>query len=303
MRYTINLSQGFMSIGQEIKYKDFIFPGGEVHIRLDVEDIEVKSEDIYIISSRCQNSNDFIKILLVVNALDNLGINNIELFIPYFPYARQDRIVNSGECFSLQFVCELLDNMCIRKIITYDIHSNKWEKLFHDTEIRTISNLNEVDLFLCDINKADLVFVSPDVGAKEKIRKAARAFPNWSGAVVDAEKKRNKETGRIVGIELCGDVLNKNCIIVDDICDGGATFIELGKVLKEKGAKELYLFVSHGIFSKGFGVLYDYYNLIGTTNSFRDEKDYEAMFHYKETSVIRGMDKLRIYNLSGGLLI
>ena len=68
-----------------------------------------------------------------------------------------------------------------------------------------------------------------------------------------------------------GNVEGKNCLIVDDICDGGRTFTDLAKKLNDKGAKELYLFVSHGIFSKGYDELLGHFNVIGTTNSFSQE--------------------------------
>lgn len=299
MDYTINLSKGFRSYGQEITFKDFIFPGGEVHIRLDVDGLEIEENTICLINSRCQNSNDLMSILLAKDALYNIGIYNVNLFLPYFPYARQDRVVNKGECFSLKVICRLLFASGFKSVKTYDIHSLahiriKYTPIHSYLLLESVLNLNEVDLFLSDINKPNLLFVSPDEGARKKTEVASNAFQNWSGGVIHADKKRNTLTGKIEAIEVQGNVSGRDCIIIDDICDGGATFIGLAKALKEKGANDLYLFVSHGIFSKGLRELCKHYKLIGTTNSFRDEKDYEALAYYEgfNTDV-----KLRIYNI------
>jgi ribose-phosphate pyrophosphokinase len=119
--------------------------------------------------------------------------------------------------------------------------------------------------------------ISIDAGASKKINSLAEYIYN-SGRknfkVIQCNKKRNVSNGNIEGFEVfSGDLQGLPCFITDDICDGGASFIHAAKALKEKNAGDLYLFVSHGIFSKGFDELKEYYTRIFTTNSFSDVKN------------------------------
>ncbi|MEI8631794.1 phosphoribosyltransferase family protein [Vibrio sp. PP-XX7] len=92
--------------------------------------------------------------------------------------------------------------------------------------------------------------------------------------MIQAQKLRNLKTGEIIKTEVLGDVKGKKVLIADDICDGGRTFVELAKVLKSEGATEISLFVTHGIFSKGFEVFAGLIDVIYTTDSFKSASEY-----------------------------
>ena len=116
---------------------------------------------------------------------------------------------------------------------------------------------------------SEVVVVSPDAGAYKKIFKTCENV-GFKGGLVLCNKVRNLSTNEIIKITFDGDVEGKNCVIIDDICDGGRTSIELGKQLKEKGASRVFLFVTHGIFSYGEEPLMGIIDHVYTTRSFRD---------------------------------
>lgn len=258
----------------KIEYETFNFSGGEVHIKINSN---ILLENVRI-NCRIKKSDDLIRLMLVVDALRAMGTQYIETFIPYIPYARQDRRMVKGEPLSIKVFSNILNSLKLNKVICYDSHSEVAIALIDNVEHHY--NFEEVWNFISDhIPKGlhDLVIISPDGGSYKKINKMTEYWGTRLARGIDvimASKIRNVTTGKITGTEVYGSVKDKNCLIVDDICEGGKTFIELGKILKEKGAKDLYLFVSHGIFSKGYDELFEYYEQIGTTNSFKKETEY-----------------------------
>ena len=115
------------------------------------------------------------------------------------------------------------------------------------------------------------VLISPDAGAYKKTERLATAL---GVPVVVATKYRSVVDGSLAAPDVLGDVRGKVCVIVDDICDGGGTFLNLAESLTAAGAAECHLFVSHGIFSKGYDALLARFASIGTTNAFRDASEY-----------------------------
>lgn len=166
----------------------------------------------------------------------------IELFIPYLPYARQDKQISNETTFALHVFTELLN--VFKRVTCFDIHSE------HDW-IKSISPKKEV--LKAVIDSGSKVLVYPDVGALNKYFELFKEFMDS----IHAEKVRNQSTGEIEGMTLHGEVKGLKCLIVDDICDGGMTFIKLANLLFENGAAEVNLYVSHGLFTKGIQVLKD----------------------------------------------
>lgn len=115
--------------------------------------------------------------------------------------------------------------------------------------------------------------ISPDAGSNKKIYDLAKSI-GYDGEIIRCDKLRDIPTGQIIEtIVYKNDLGGKDAIIVDDICDGGKTFIELAKVLKEKNVGKIYLVVTHGIFSAGFDSLGEYFDGIYCTNSVKDITD------------------------------
>ncbi len=259
----LNLDPAFTPIlGESIKFETFTFPGGEQHIKLQ---LPVELERSYI-THRAKSFKDIELILLGADALRRLGARRIELVLPYFPAARQDRVMVKGEPLSVKVYADLINSVKFDNVIIFDPHSEVTPALLNNCEV--LYNHKFVKTAISDIGK-DVCLVSPDGGALKKIYKVSE----YAGGVdvVECSKMRDVKTGALTGFRVNSDDLQgRRCLIVDDICDGGGTFIGLAKELKKKNAGDLFLAVSHGIFSRGFDELLQNYKNIFTTNSFQD---------------------------------
>ena len=245
------------------KANSFIFPGGEIGTKVynAYEDVEVRAI--------LRSSNDIIELLLIANALKNRGCSIRLLRIPYIPYARQDRICNLGEPFSIKVFSELINSIKASNVEGWDVHSDVTNALInnfrnvHVSEI--LMNTHLMDLMIHD----KIVLCSPDAGSLKKIQKVQSEFSIPNERAFMATKVRDTSTGNIIDTEVYVDHLSgKDVLIIDDICDGGRTFIELAKKIKNKGSGKIILYVTHGIFSKGIEVFDGLIDEIWTTNSF-----------------------------------
>jgi ribose-phosphate pyrophosphokinase len=194
-----------------------------------------------------------------------MDVKIISLFIPYFPAARQDRVMIKGEPLSVKVYADIINAMNLEKVFVFDAHSEVTPALINNCEV--IPNHTFIQTVIKTIGN-DVKLISPDGGALKKIYKVSEFLGGVE--VVECSKSRDVKTGRLSGFKVYEDDLQgMDCLIVDDICDGGGTFVGLAEELKNKNAGKLYLAVSHGIFNKGFEVL-DCFEKIFTTNSFKD---------------------------------
>ncbi|WP_316771427.1 ribose-phosphate diphosphokinase [Pedobacter frigiditerrae] len=260
----LNLDPNFKPLkGEEIQFKSFTFSGGEPHIKISTDfDLDAKVS----ITHRLNSFNDLGLLCLAVDALQRMGAILTDLYIPYFPSARQDRVMIAGEPLSVKVYADIINNLNFKKVFIFDAHSEVTPALLNNCEV--ITNHQFIKEVIDKIN-TDILLISPDGGALKKIYKVAEYLGGVE--VVECSKSRDVKTGKLSGFRVYADDLqNKDCLIVDDICDGGGTFIGLAQELKNKNAGKLYLAVSHGIFSKGFSELNNCFEQIYTTNSFKD---------------------------------
>ncbi|MEO6178037.1 MAG: ribose-phosphate diphosphokinase [Flavobacterium circumlabens] len=260
----LNLDPNFKPFkGQkEIEFKNFTFSGGEPHIKIN-PDFDVNQA--VTITHRLNSFNDLGLLCLTVDALRRMEVKVISLFIPYFPAARQDRVMIKGEPLSVKVYADIINGMQLEKVFVFDAHSEVTPALVNNCEV--IPNHTFIQTVIKTIGN-DVKLISPDGGALKKIYKVSE----FLGGVdfVECSKSRDVKTGKLSGFKVYEDDLQGiDCLIVDDICDGGGTFVGLAEELKSKNAGKLYLAVSHGIFNKGFEVL-DCFEKIFTTNSFKD---------------------------------
>jgi len=257
----------------ELNYKYFTFSGGEVSIKLDVGNYRFfESKAPVKLIARIQNSNDFFALANIKNALEELGEKDIQLFIPYLSYSRQDRCCAAGESFSLKVFADLLNSLNFTKITTLDCHSDVGPAV-----IDNIKNIKQLDViaktpineYFCQ--QKNLIFVSPDVGANKKTSELAKYFMHEK--FIRADKLRDLNTGKILETIVYADDLSGCTVaICDDLIDGGFTFTELARVLKSKGAEKIILYTTHAIFSKGVVPLFESgINEIVVTNSFKTD--------------------------------
>lgn len=270
----------------DIQFTIVNFPGGEYHVKLLSLNLNPKVQ----VYSRLSSAKDLIILGHAISALRYSGVQFIECFLPYIPGARQDRLEIRGETFGLEVYAQILNSYKIDRIVCFDPHSDvvnsitipgldiqksvRWRKAFY----RVVWTEMEKQFRTSPKKKAwcPPYIISPDVGASKKIEKYF--LPVWEEKfknplrIVQCNKTRNPHTGAISGFEVFGDKLQgHSCIIVDDIIDGGGTFLGLAPVLKKHGAGKIYLVGSHGIFSKGFKELGSTFEHIYTTDSWRSD--------------------------------
>lgn len=225
------------------KYEKFVFPAGEMQVKITKFDQNISM----IFKYEC--SEDIIELLLVVDALKRLGVNIKTLIMPYIPFGRQDRVAVKGEAFSLKVFADLINSLEIPEIWVEDPHS--------DVAVALINNLKVVEqyrIFRSILRSMQHFYlISPDGGALKKIYKLA-AKVNCID-VIECSKKRDLKTGEITETKVHMEgYIHGDCVIVDDICDGGRKFIEIAKALKKKNCGKVTLCVTHGIFSNGLEV-------------------------------------------------
>lgn len=231
-------------------HKMFKFPCGEMHVQYEkTECIDCDEVDIYF---NFENMDDIFELLLCANALKHQEIKINILDISYVPFGRQDRINNEGECFSLEVFADLINSIGAKKVIVIDPHSDVTTALIKNCVVIQQHEVFKHYFF----GKDNFYLVSPDGGALKKIYKLAKEVDCLG--VIECSKKRNTKTGEITGVEvhLPVSLINEDCYIVDDICDGGRTFIEIAKEIKKCSTftGKIILMITHGFFTKGLEV-------------------------------------------------
>lgn len=237
----------YTDLGEKIKYKSFIFSGGEVSVKLAQEYPSFKS---IILVAFMKNSDDIMLLLNLTDALRRqYGFEiPLHLHLNYCPYARQDRVCDEGEAFGLKVFANLINNLNFKSVHIIDPHSDVAPALFNNC-----SSISLDEIFSNNYSTEGIDYlVSPDAGANKKVFKVSQTC---RVPMIRADKVRDITNGKILEtIIYADDLTGKRVLILDDICDGGRTFIELAKQLIDKGAT-VDLYVTYGIFSKGKEVL------------------------------------------------
>jgi ribose-phosphate pyrophosphokinase len=257
-------------VNDVLPFEQFTFNGGEESIKLSEKAIgflDSYRHDVNI-TATLKSSKDVITLLMVTDAIKRISRSKIDLYLAYVPYARQDRVCEAGEAFSLKVFCDLINSQNYSRVLIADPHSDVTPALLNNVEV--VHNYEAFDYTLIDHSGFEgTTIVSPDAGSLKKIYKFAQYHK--CDRIIKADKVRDTKTGDIISTEVyCDNLQGEDVTIVDDICDGGRTFIELAKKLKEKGAGKITLVVTHGIFSKGLNVFDGLIDKIMTTNSFYD---------------------------------
>lgn len=270
----------------DIKYKISNFPDGQQ----DIVILGIPSDDtIYNeckIISRFNSWKDLELIVCAKKALDAFGFK-VNLYIPYLLGARSDRkFVTGGNSYLVNVLAPVINSLGFEEVTVMDVHSDVAAACIKN--LTNVSNTGLVNFLLKDTGAHNIVLVSPDAGAYKKVYDIAKYFK--IGNIVTAMKHRDIETGAITSTEIhIPESLHyHDFLIVDDICDGGRTFVELAKAIEAavpvKPVRK-YLAVTHGIFSAGFETLNSHFQGIYCTNSYGDipEKEYNI----KQLNVFR----------------
>lgn len=259
---TINLTKPEES---EIKFKISRFPDGQQDIVL------AEASGPVTIMSRFNSFLDLEIILATTKALKRMGVKEIHLYIPYLLGARSDRqFQKGGNNYLVDIIAPIINAQGYESVTVVDVHNVAVADACINN-LKTIDNSNLVK-HAFSLENRECVLIAPDAGASKKIYDVARNL-NFTGEIVVASKQRDLLTGIITSTEVPIKIshANNDFIIIDDICDGGRTFIEIAKVIRNATQRnKIYLIVTHGIFSAGLKELSLYFDKIYTTNSVMD---------------------------------
>lgn len=253
----------------DIQYKISKFPDGQQTVDLNPK--TVNPDYPVLIISRLNDFKDLELILCATAAVKECDLFDISLYTPYFLGARSDRKFQDGGINYLKTViCPIINSQEYRKVFVLDPHSDVLEACLD--RFVNLDNKKFARNVILNQPKADnIVLVSPDAGALKKVFKIQKEF-GIEDMIIGAKNRDVK--GQITHTSISGNVTDpkgKTFIIFDDICDGGRTFIELAKVIKETyGDVKIVLAITHGIFTKGLEPIREYIDYIYTTNSVKE---------------------------------
>lgn len=269
--------------GKEIPVKQFLFPGGEVSASFDPSNLIPSGPVRASISASLASSDDVMALLMLTDAVRRQfpSIAKLEAYIFYVPYARQDRVMKPGESLSIKVFCDLINSQKYDNVVIWDPHSDVTPALLNNCTAVHQDSLANHTLTHIFVEPDTTVLVAPDAGAIKKISEVAKAM-NIS-EVVRADKVRDPSTGKITGTKVYSEHIgDKDFLIVDDICDGGYTFLELAKVLRPLTNGKIILYVTHGIFSKGLEVFRGVIDEVYAANTFlKYPNEVELLKHTK----------------------
>ena len=219
------------------------FSDGEVYVEINEN---IRGNSIFVIQSTSNPANDnLMELLICIDALRRSSVKNITAVIPYFGYARQDRKVVPRTSISAKLVSNLITKAGADRVVTVDLHAGQIQGFFDIP----VDNLFATPIFYRHIKKRlelnNLVCVSPDIGGVER----SRALGKLLGVGLAIVDKRRPAPGKSKVMNIIGNVKDKVCIIVDDIIDSGGTIVNAAKKLKDKGAKEIHVYITHGVLS------------------------------------------------------
>ena len=206
----------------------------------------VRGEDIFVIQSISYPANDnLMELLITIDALKRGSAKRITAVIPYFGYARQDRKTGPRTPITAKLVANLITNAGADRVLTLDLHAGQIQGFF---DIPT-DNLYSSPIFIRDIKKKfkgeKITFISPDLGGITRVREIATQLKSEI-AIID---KRRGDPGKSEVMNIIGDIKNKTCIIIDDIVDTAGTLCNAAKSIKNKGAKSVSAYITHGVLS------------------------------------------------------
>ena len=218
------------------------FSDSEVQVQVNES---IRGSEVFVLQATCDPCNDnLMELLIMIDALKRASASRIFAVIPYFGYARQDRKAHPREPISAKLVANLIQTAGADHMLAIDLHSAQIQGFFDIP----VDNLTAVNLFSKDIEKKNMknvVIVAPDVGGVARARSVAKRI---DAPLVIIEKRRSQANESEV-MNVIGEVKGRNAIIVDDIIDTAGTLCNAVEALKKEGAKDVYAYCTHGVFS------------------------------------------------------
>ena len=219
------------------------FSDGEVTVEIQQN---VRARDVFVVQPTCAPTNEnLMELLIMVDALKRASARRITAVIPYFGYARQDRRPRSTRVpISAKVVANMLEAVGVDRVLTMDLHADQIQGFFNIP----VDNIYASPVLLSDLKSksySDLVVVSPDVGGVVRARALAKQL-GCDLAIID---KRRAAANVSEVMHVIGEIEGRNCVIMDDMIDTAGTLVKAAEVLKERGAKRVFAYCTHPIFS------------------------------------------------------
>ncbi|WP_343155237.1 ribose-phosphate pyrophosphokinase [Buchnera aphidicola (Kurisakia onigurumii)] len=220
------------------------FSDGEITVQIHEN---VRGKDVFIIQSTCAPTNDnLMELIVMVDSLRRASAGRITAVIPYFGYSRQDRRVRSARVpITAKVVAEFLSSVGVDRVLTVDLHAEQIQGFFDIPVDNVFGSL----ILLEDMLKIKLknpIVVSPDIGGVVRARAIAKLLNDTDMAIID---KRRPQLNSSEVMNIIGDVSNRDCVLVDDIIDTAGTLCNAAKALKKNGARKVFAYATHPIFS------------------------------------------------------
>ncbi|BFH10409.1 ribose-phosphate diphosphokinase [Paenibacillus melissococcoides] len=218
------------------------FSDGEIQIKLSES---VRGCDVYVVQSTCDPVNDsLMELLVMVDALKRASAKSINVVIPYYGYARQDRKARSRDPITAKLVANLIETAGAHRVITMDLHATQIQGFF-DIPVDHLLGVPILAQYFRSKQLENIVVVSPDHGGVVRARKLAD-FLNAPLAIID---KRRPEPNVSEVMNIIGDIKGKTAIIIDDIIDTAGTIVLGANALVKAGVKEVYACCTHPVLS------------------------------------------------------
>ncbi|KXO11898.1 Ribose-phosphate pyrophosphokinase [Moritella sp. JT01] len=220
------------------------FSDGEISVEIEEN---VRGGDIFILQSTCAPTNDnLMELIVMVDAMRRASAGRITAVIPYFGYARQDRRVRSSRVpITAKVVADFLSSVGVDRVLTVDLHAEQIQGFFDVP----VDNVFGTPVLLADMQEKNLenpVIVSPDIGGVVRARANAKLLDEADLAIID---KRRPKANVAQVMHIIGDVKDRDCILVDDMIDTGGTLCAAATALKKNGAKRVFAYATHPVFS------------------------------------------------------
>ncbi|QJC31870.1 ribose-phosphate diphosphokinase [Enterobacteriaceae endosymbiont of Donacia tomentosa] len=221
------------------------FSDGEISVQINEN---IRGDDIFIIQSTCHPTNDnLIELIIMIDAFKRASAGRITAVIPYFGYSRQDRRVRSARVpITAKVIADFLSKVGVDRVLTVDLHAEQIQGFFNIP----VDNVFSSSIFLSDITKNVLnnpVIISPDIGGVVRARSIAKKLFNGTDIAIIDKRRPHSNTTEIMNI--IGDIVQRDCILIDDIIDTGSTLCQAAQALKDNGAKKVFAYATHPIFS------------------------------------------------------
>ncbi|HOM41958.1 MAG TPA: ribose-phosphate diphosphokinase [Bacillota bacterium] len=218
------------------------FSNGEIGVSINES---IRGADVFVVQSTSTPVNDnLMELLIMIDALKRASAGRINAVMPFYGYARQDRKSKSREPITAKLVANLIEAAGADRVITMDLHAPQIQGFF-DIPVDHLYAAPLIVNYFINKKLDDIVVVSPDVGGVTRARSLATKL-DAPLAIID--KRRPKPNVSEV-MNIIGDIENKNCIIIDDMVDTAGTLVNAGKVLKDMGARDIYVACTHPVLS------------------------------------------------------